>query len=146
MDTRTCPDEYVWSQEFEDNLKKQAEFVETYKRMKSPWSYSPYHEWNDFLERYTHFRACLASLRNNPDTKDDADFKELCEMWNHYKDSFHPRIGINYKELENRYYKLRKKPVFDHNPFFREMYGAFVKSVHQLLAENVYWQPFFDID
>ena len=94
MDTRTCPDEYVWSQEFEDNLKKQAAFVETYKRMKSPWSYSPYHEWNDFLERYTHFRACLASLRNNPDTKDDADFKELCEMWNHYKDSFHPRIGI----------------------------------------------------
>ena len=102
------------------------------------WLFS---HWGEFTYRYSVFRADLLSLLNNPDTKDDADFIQLCKTWESQT------LGsIDFKSLEQQYDKLMNKSVFQNNPYFSELFGHFVKSIHQLCDDQYYTQGFFCIE
>ena len=123
------------SETFHENIQRQKEFFDSYERKQ------PFDDWEGFLYHYNTLRASLASLRANPDTKDDPDFIELCKTWKHQQfGQFNPRL----KEL---YYKLLEKPTFKENYIFSSyLYGSFVKSYYMLFNDECYTRSFFDID
>ena len=134
-ETNNHQGEIISPETFYENLERQNEFFDNYERK------DPFGDWEGFLHHYNTLRASIASLRANPDTKDDPDFKELCETWKNLQfGQFPPRL----KEL---YYKLLEKPVFRDNYIFSDcLYGSFVKSYYMLFKDECYTHSFFDID
>lgn len=135
--------EYTFSAEFKENLRKQEEFIDNY--VHNHFDKNPLYDWEGFLCHYYTLRACLESLRNNPDTKDDEDFIKLCLHWNRLKD-FIPISRSMMNELEDEYKALGNKPVFNDNPFYKMMWGEFVKSIYELFEGQYYTSSLFDID
>lgn len=86
--------------------------------------------------------AILVSLQNNPDTKDDPDFIELCNTWESLSFQTFPLYINHLKEL---YDKLLKKPNFKNNPYFQDLFGSFMKSIYQLFHDSYYTQGFFKL-
>ena len=101
--------------------------------------------WDEFMWNYTHFRACLAILRDNPETKDDKDFNELCGTWEY--GGIINYTAEDFDELERRYLSLKEKPAFQNNPFYDNLYGYFVKGPYLLFSGDIfYWKNFFKLD
>ena len=147
MDANKIGYDYTQSEEFMENLKKQEKFYNNYisslryRKKNFPFGGS-------FMEHYSIFRACLASLRSNPDIMADEDFQELCDCWQGYNEGHRFRYDtwkINFNELEERYKRLLRKPIFQENPLFHEIYGRFIKSVYGLFNGD-YWDAFFGLE
>ena len=134
----------------ERNLRQQREDLEQYFDDHSRLRSFPMDDRSneEFWHHYWRFRACVASLRKNPDTKDDKDFIALCDGWNSISDSPFNVLQGGFEDLEQRYNKLKAKPLFGSNPIFEELYGSFVKSVYGLITGSCpnYWTGFFDVD
>ena len=149
METNDTIQETMNIEEFEKNLQQQEEDFRRYlsehdQKTKFPMEGYAYSE---FWSQYWHFRACVASLQKNPDTKDDKDFCDLCTRWRNITSPFYLRQK-DFDELEQKYRLLGRKPVFGGNPFYQELYGAFVKSIYGLITGACadYWTGFFDLD
>ena len=158
MNTTENQTEKINLEEFERNLQKQEEFYEQYcmslRHKKYHYQREPLFEENShfpftdnsgFWDRYWEFRALVASLRQNPDTKDDEDFIRLCKYWQSIGDP--SKLSKDkFVWMKERYDSLLNKPSFKNNPFFRDILGCFLKSVYQLFTDPYYWDGFFDLD
>lgn len=137
-------------EEHERSFRQQTEDFEQYFCEHHHLRHFPMDDWSneEFWHHYWRFRACVASLRRNPDTKDDRDFIALCDYWKSISDSpFNLRQG-DFVDLEKKYNQLKAKPVFGNNPIFRDLYGSFVKGIYGLITGSCpdYWTGFFDVD
>lgn len=70
-------------EESEKNIRQQEDFFAKYLKEHKKETQFPMDRWahGEFWGRYWYFRACVASLLSNPDTKDDKDFIDLCNYW-----------------------------------------------------------------
>ena len=138
-------EKYVGTEEFQRNLENQREVFDSLSREMREKHYErdgfPFSSWSEFMYHYTYVRAGLSSLLKNPDTMNDPDLRELCETWKHQLFR-QPDQG----RLEALYNKLMSKPVFRANPIFGDLYGAYLKGVHELLTGECYTAHFFDLD
>jgi hypothetical protein len=135
------PEEYVLSEPFRRNLEQQNQDFESYLHQLMFDKKNPFDDWRGFVFHYYHFRAAIASLRKNPDTKNDPVFVQLCETWKGQ------RFGsIDFSGLEKLFNELRKNPVFDKNYLLNEAYGSFIKSVYMLFQDEYYTHSFFEVD
>lgn len=137
-------------EECEKNIRQQREDLRQYFSEHIGQNRFPFDKfaYNEFWHHYWHFRACLASLRKNPDTKDDEDFVALCDYWNGFNGSPFQLRKADFDELERRYRGLRAKPAFGENPIYDELFGDFVKGIYGLISGACpdYWSGFFDLD
>ena len=138
----TNNDDYISSEAFKANLESQEKYFNEYLDKQHKYYNHPLFP-RDFMHNYFVMRASLSSLRNNPDTKDDPDFIELCNTWKDLGfDSFIFELG----HLKEIYNKLLKKPNFKNNPYFTSyLYGSFMKGVYELFTCGYYSRPFFSI-
>lgn len=139
-------------EEFEKNLRQQELVFEQYLVEHERQNRFPVDGYanREFWYHYWHFHACLASLRSNPDTKDDDDFIALCEQIKGllvFPYAF--RLSeADFKEVEEQYHRLKEKPAFKYNPFYDEIYSTFVKGIYSLITGSFpdYWKGFFELD
>lgn len=136
-------------EECEKNIRQQKDFFAKYLREHNKETLFPMDCWarGEFWGRYWYFRACVASLLSNPDTKDDKDFLDLCNYWRGLVSPFN-LSQENFDELEKKYRRLQEKPAFACNPFYENLFGAFVKGIYGLIAGACpdYWSGFFELD
>ena len=143
--TEPSPDmeKYVRTEEFHKNLKTQKELFDALcqQLQGEHWHGFPFSSWHEFMYHYIHFRAGLSSMLKNPDTMNDPNLLELCDTWKHQQ------LGhIDDGQLEALYKKLMTKPVFRENYIFNNLFGEYLKSIHQLLNSDSYTQHFFELD
>jgi hypothetical protein len=139
-------------EEFEKNLHQQELVFEHYFVEHERQNKFPVNEYanREFWYHYWHFHACLASLRSNPDTKDDEDFVFLCEQLKELlRFPYVFRLSkSDFKEAEKQYYRINEKPAFKNNRFYNEIFGDFVKGIYSLITDAFpdYWKGFFELD
>lgn len=133
--------DYTFSEEYKNNVEKQFQYYSKLTNSDFEWDHKPFNDWGSFMAHYTMFRAALVSFTKNPDTKDDPDFQELCRCWECQR-----FCDIHFHTLDQLYFKLKSKPLFEKNPMMSEMRGHFLKSVYVFFNDESYTSSFFKIE